>query len=219
MSDEVEVKDVSGDGTGPWRLYLRGWGICMWPSPISQSNPKAYAEDAAHVLRKALDECTRTSRGEDPRDARLRELEAQRDAANARIEELEGLAERQYARLARQSAENRKRADAAESERDEWCKLAGELRASESAVEGALTDAGMVVGRWQADVVRELAARAMAAEAEVAQLRESLEWVREYRDHYYNAVQELMADVPEAVRWRIRYLEYRISGQRCRRHG
>src|ERR1700690_3570016 len=38
-SPRVEVHDMSGNGTGPFRLMVNGYGICKWP-PAKDCEPK-----------------------------------------------------------------------------------------------------------------------------------------------------------------------------------
>lgn len=52
---EVTIVDLSGDGTGPWRLMLGEWGVADWPSRAATEDPKDYVEEVARVVRLALD--------------------------------------------------------------------------------------------------------------------------------------------------------------------
>jgi uncharacterized protein (DUF433 family) len=52
---EVSVRDMSGDGSGPWRLFMGDHGIATWPSGgLEDAGPRAYAEEVARCLRVAL---------------------------------------------------------------------------------------------------------------------------------------------------------------------
>lgn len=51
----VRINDLSGDGTGPWRLTVNGFGVCQWPvGDLAETCPEQYAGEAARVLRVAL---------------------------------------------------------------------------------------------------------------------------------------------------------------------
>ncbi len=50
---EVTVRDMAGDGSGPWRLMVNGFGVAQWPRTPGYSD-LAYASESARVLREAL---------------------------------------------------------------------------------------------------------------------------------------------------------------------
>jgi hypothetical protein len=52
-SHHVRVVDVAGDGSGPWKLFVNGFGVACW-SATAEPNPKAYAREVARVLRRAI---------------------------------------------------------------------------------------------------------------------------------------------------------------------
>jgi len=51
---EVSVVDLSGDGSGPWRLFIGVYGVADWPAPWTGDENKEYAEEVARCVRVAL---------------------------------------------------------------------------------------------------------------------------------------------------------------------
>jgi hypothetical protein len=50
----VWIEDVGRDGTGPWKVFVNGHGIAMWPSKGAQDDPEAYAAEVGRCLHNAL---------------------------------------------------------------------------------------------------------------------------------------------------------------------
>jgi len=48
---EVRVDDLSGNGTGPWRLLIGHYGVARWPCSLP---PEEYAREVARVVRLAI---------------------------------------------------------------------------------------------------------------------------------------------------------------------
>jgi hypothetical protein len=50
----VSVRDVAGDGTGPWKVFVGEYGIAQWPSEAAYDDPKSYAKEVARCIRLAI---------------------------------------------------------------------------------------------------------------------------------------------------------------------
>lgn len=50
----IETLDLSGDGTGPWKLLVNGHGVANFPSEAVNGDPKSYVEEVVRVLKVAL---------------------------------------------------------------------------------------------------------------------------------------------------------------------
>ena len=51
---EVSVRGLSGDGSGPWRLFIGAHGVATWPSKPALEDPHAYAQEVARCVAEAL---------------------------------------------------------------------------------------------------------------------------------------------------------------------
>ena len=84
---EVSVRDLSGEGIGPWRLFIGAHGVADWPWYATEYGAKQYAEEVARCVRIAL--CDSTSSAD-----RIAELEQHRQAWRARAYRLREALER-----------------------------------------------------------------------------------------------------------------------------
>jgi hypothetical protein len=50
----VTVRDMGGDGLGPWRRFLGEHGVATWPHAAAALLSRAYAEEVAKCVRRAL---------------------------------------------------------------------------------------------------------------------------------------------------------------------
>lgn len=66
LGHPVRIVDLSGDGTGPWRLFVGDYGVADWPpGKAAAEDPKAYAEEVARCVSEALEAFEETEREND----------------------------------------------------------------------------------------------------------------------------------------------------------
>jgi len=53
-AERIVVCDVSQDGTGPWKVYVAGYGVASFPSKACVEQPREYAEEVARVIRMGV---------------------------------------------------------------------------------------------------------------------------------------------------------------------